>query len=518
MFLATSILQNWIFWVAVVAVVAIIAIIVTNIIIDSKIKQIEKRDIAEKEQALHEKLYPSENVEKSEEQEQKNEPTEEKTEEVKPAEEEKVEEAKPVEEEKAEEVKPAEEQKVEEAKPVEEEKTEEAKPVEEEKAEEVKPAKEQKVEEAKPVEEEKAEEVKPAEEQKVEEAKPVEEKKEEKKPVKKAVTKKAPAKEAKKEPVEEKKDEKSDKEAEKEAEDLLKDIPDSDEIEKELEEKQAQEEAVKEEEIKEEEMKKEEQKVKATPKTSVKDENKKPKQSNGKWLLIPESDGYFFGKLFANNGEMLLQTERYKGVSGLKSGIETIKKNIAKDNFEITVDKNKTYNFKLFASNQGLLCIGEGYTSRENALSAIQSVKNFSNSLTFVSDETEQIEEKKFSITEDEKNTNGKWVIFEGTDGYNYAELKANNGQVLFVTEQYKGINSLRTGLDSVRKNIAKGNFAMRKDKNDNYNFKLFSENKRLLGIGAGYTSANNCESAILSVMKFSDSVIVFNNAEEVEE
>ena len=488
MFLATSILQNWIFWVVIVAVLIIVAIIVTNIIIDSKIKQIEKKDIAEKEQKLHEKLYSSEKVEDTEKQADATEQTsEEQKQETQPVEEEKVEEAKPAEEEKAEEAKPAEDEKVEEAKPAEEDKAEEAKPVEEEK-----------VEEAKPAEEEKAKEVKPAEE-----------KKEEKKPVKKT-----PVKEAKKEPVEDKKDVKSDKEAEKEAEDLLKDIPDSDEIEKELEEKQSQEEAVKEEEIK-----KEEQEVKATPKTSnAKDTNKKPKQSNGKWLLIPESDGYFFGKLFANNGEMLLQTERYKGISGLKSGIETIKKNIEKDNFEITVDKNKTYNFKLFASNQGLLCIGEGYTSRENALSAIQSVKNFSNSLTFVSDEAEQIEEKTFSIKEDEKNANGKWVIFEGTDGYNYAELKANNGQVLFVTEQYKGINSLRTGLDSVRKNITKGNFAMRKDKNDNYNFKLFSENKRLLGIGAGYTSANNCESAILSVMKFCDSVIVFNNAEEVEE
>ena len=510
MFLATSILQNWGFWVGVVAVVAIIAIIVTNIIIDSKIKQIEKKDIAEKEKKLHEKLYPSEKVEDGEEQSDTTEQTSEEQKQEAPAEEEKTEEAKPVEEDKTKEA-PAEEEKAEEAKPVEEDKTKEA-PAEEEKAEEAKLVEEDKTIEA-PAEEEKTEEAKPIEEEKVEKAPAEEEKTEEKKPVK-ATAKKAPVKEAKKEPVEEKKDEKSDKEAEKEAEDLLKDIPDSNEIEKELEEKQAQEEAVK-----EEEMKKEEQEVKPTPKTSnAKDANNKPKQSNGKWLLIPESDGYFFGKLFANNGEMLLQTERYKGVSGLKSGIETIKKNIAKDNFEITVDKNKTYNFKLFASNQGLLCIGEGYTSRENALSAIQSVKNFSNSLTFVSDETEQIEEKVFSIKEDEKNPNGKWVIYEGTDGYDYAELKANNGQVLFVTEQYKGINSLRTGLDSVRKSISKGNFAMRKDKNDNYNFKLFSENKRLLGIGAGYTSATNCESAILSVMKFCDSVIVFNNAEEVEE
>lgn len=497
MFLAINLLTNWIFWVVLAVVLVIAAIITVNVIINSKIKAIEKKDVAEKERNLRIKLgledpdAEEENTEKSAE-DVSCEETDDKQDEV-----ETVEEA-------AEEVKDE---------PVEAAKEEQPeKPVEE--------VKEEKVEE--PVEE--------VQEEKAEE--PVEGVKEETKPQKKATAKtqatpKKVKEEVKEEPVEEESD----------AEDLLKDIPDADEMEKELDKKQADVEKAKEEKQKAEEeaqqkaeaeKKAKEEKVVKEAKTTKVAEAKKatveekktvaPKQANGKWLLIPESDGYYFGKLFASNGELLLQTERYKGISGLKSGIETIKKNIEKDNFEITVDKNKTYNFKLFASNHGLLCIGEGYTSRENTLSAINSVKNFSTSLSFVSDEAEAVEDKKFKIAEKDKNENGKWVIFEDADGYTHAELKANNGQVLFVTEQYKGINSLRSGLDSIRKNITNGNFSMRKDKNDNFNFKIFSENKRLLGLGAGYSSATNCESAILSVMKFCDSMVVFNNSDEIDE
>lgn len=490
MFLASSLLSNWIFWVVLAAVVVIIAIIIVNVIINAKLKEIEKKDVAAKEKNLRIKLGledPDAEEENAENIEDAScEETDNKQDEVQP-------------EEAAEEVK---DEPVEEV--AEETQEEQAEEVQEEKAEE--PAEE--------IQEEQAEE-------------PVEEVKEEKKaPAKKQAAPKKVKEEVKEEPVEES-----------DAEDLLKDIPDADEMEKELDKKQAEEEKAKEEKVEEAPVVAEEKKPapeKKAPVAKKKAEPKKtatvvakesapvkeaaPKQANGKWLLVPESDGYYFGKLFASNGELLLQTERYKGVSGLKSGIETIKKNIDKDNFEITVDKNKTYNFKLFASNNGLLCIGEGYTSRENALSAINSVKNFSTSLTFVSDEPEILEDKEFKIAEKDKNENGKWIIFEEGDGYTYAELRANNGQVLFVTEKYKGINSLRSGLDSIRKNIQNGNFSMRKDKNDNFNFKIFSENKRLLGLGAGYTSAANCESAILSVMKFCDSTVVFNNNDEVDE
>ena len=128
------------------------------------------------------------------------------------------------------------------------------------------------------------------------------------------------------------------------------------------------------------------------------------------------------------------------------------------------------------------------------------------------------MESKEYKITEEDKSENGKWLVINDEDGYLHAELKANNGQVLLVTEQYKGINSLKSGLDSLRKNIANGNFSSKQDKNENYNFKIYSENKRLLGLGAGYSTSASCESAIYSVMKFNDSVVIFPEEQNSQE
>ncbi len=459
---------------------AIAGLVVFNSIVNAKLRKMEKEEVSKKETALKEKLG------KTDEKKSEEEPSEDPQEAEEKAEE-------PVEE-KAEEVK---------EEPV-EEKAEE--PVEE-KVEEPKeePKKDKKAEKAAKKAEKKAKKEEPKVEEKVEE-----------------------------------KPEENNEEAEKEAEDLLKDVPDAtDNVEEKPEEKAEEtaaavaepvEEAKPVEEKKEEKPAKAPAKKAAPKKAPAKEEKKEekvavapaPKKapgkkatkvekelSDGKWILVPDKDGYYYGKLHANNGQMILETEKYKGVNGIKGGIETIKKNIEKDNFEISVDKNDTANFKLFGSNMGLLCIGEGYGSRESALSAIESVKHFFNSVQIVSEEVEETENKQYTIEESEKNPNGKWLIVDTEDGYLHAELKANNGQVLLVTENYKGINSLKSGLSSLKKNIQAGNFASKKDKNENYNFKLFSENKRLLALGAGYSTLASCESAISSVMRFCDSPVI---------
>ncbi len=97
----------------------------------------------------------------------------------------------------------------------------------------------------------------------------------------------------------------------------------------------------------------------------------------GKWLIYTEN-GKYAANLVASNGEILLRTESYTALSGIKSGIETVKNNIAKNNFAISVDKNGNYFFKLYSSSTRLLCFSEGYSSKSVCESAIESVKRFS--------------------------------------------------------------------------------------------------------------------------------------------
>lgn len=96
----------------------------------------------------------------------------------------------------------------------------------------------------------------------------------------------------------------------------------------------------------------------------------------GKWLIYVE-DGKYAANLVASNGEVLLRSESYTALSGVKSGIETIKNNVAKNNFAISLDKNGNFFFKLYSSSTRLLCVSEGYSAKAVCESAVESVKRF---------------------------------------------------------------------------------------------------------------------------------------------
>ncbi len=97
----------------------------------------------------------------------------------------------------------------------------------------------------------------------------------------------------------------------------------------------------------------------------------------GKWIIY-EEDGRFYAELRASNGELMLRTEYYSSLSGIKSGIETLKKNIEMENYAINLDKNGNFVFKIFSTAKRLLCVGEGYSTREQCEKAFNSVKRFS--------------------------------------------------------------------------------------------------------------------------------------------
>ncbi len=103
--------------------------------------------------------------------------------------------------------------------------------------------------------------------------------------------------------------------------------------------------------------------------------------SNGKWIissgLNAEGAKIYSFELFANNGERLLGSEEYTTYTGAFNGIETHKKNVAKDNFRISLTKRGDYIYKLLNGNGQLLCLGEHYRTKRLCQNAVDSVKRF---------------------------------------------------------------------------------------------------------------------------------------------
>ena len=100
------------------------------------------------------------------------------------------------------------------------------------------------------------------------------------------------------------------------------------------------------------------------------------RQYLGKWKIIKEEDK-FRAELIASNGGVLLKTENYTSLAGVKNGILTIKKNIDDGHFAISVDKYSHFRFKLFSGANRLICISEDYSSKAKCENGIESVKRF---------------------------------------------------------------------------------------------------------------------------------------------
>ena len=108
----------------------------------------------------------------------------------------------------------------------------------------------------------------------------------------------------------------------------------------------------------------------------------------GKWIistgLNAEGAVIYYFELFANNGERLLESEEYTTYIGAVNGIQTHKKNIALNNFRITLTKRGDYIYKLLNGNGQLLCLGEHYRTKRLCMNAVESVKRFATSTTIL--------------------------------------------------------------------------------------------------------------------------------------
>jgi len=128
----------------------------------------------------------------------------------------------------------------------------------------------------------------------------------------------------------------------------------------------------------------------ATEHDKTTDTDKATGRYAGKWVIVTDSDGRLYAYLKASNGEKMLATESYTSLSGIKSGIDTLKKNIEKDNYAINLDKNGNFVFKIFTGANRLLCVGEGYSTREQCEKAFASVKRFSQTAIIVVEKDEK--------------------------------------------------------------------------------------------------------------------------------
>ncbi|MCD7847137.1 MAG: YegP family protein [Oscillospiraceae bacterium] len=111
----------------------------------------------------------------------------------------------------------------------------------------------------------------------------------------------------------------------------------------------------------------------------------------------------------------------------------------------------------------------------------------------------------------------GKFVVKETNTGYVF-NLKADNGQVIAVSQVYSSIDSCHNGIESVRKNAVIANledqtlencvvvpnpkFEIYTDKAGEFRFRLKARNGEIIATGEGYKAKASCQNGIDSIRR----------------
>lgn len=233
---------------------------------------------------------------------------------------------------------------------------------------------------------------------------------------------------------------------------------------------------------------------------------------SGKYEIFPESGFYKF-RLKASNGEILCVSFRYTSEKGAQSGIDTFKKNMEEGQINVVTDKNNFSQFHLYTANGArLVMVGELYQTVQKANSAVESVKSFyqSDKIDVLEDiPKSEIREEAVVFNDVEPSSKGKYEIFKEDDLF-FVRLKASNSQVLFLSQGYASKASAKSGLKTIQKAIAERSFTVSKDKQNRYQFNLYSSNGQIIVTGETYSAKSNGISAAHSVVKFGlDAAIV---------
>lgn len=234
----------------------------------------------------------------------------------------------------------------------------------------------------------------------------------------------------------------------------------------------------------------------------------------GKYEFSLEVDGYHF-YLIANNGQILFDSPSFTSMLGALNGLNTFKRTVATEEFDIKVDKYNRYRFIL--ANK---YYGENYTTREQCQKCAESVRNFANNAHIIRFTPTKEELNAFELARITKKTaddidwnaiakaeasaqkKGKFEICREKNEFCFY-LLASNGQILYSSRFYASEAACRKGIESFKRAAYVGNFFVDCDKFGHYRYVLKNIGSAPAFIGESYDNKPQCENIIQSVKNF---------------
>ncbi len=238
--------------------------------------------------------------------------------------------------------------------------------------------------------------------------------------------------------------------------------------------------------------------VKTDEKESYDEEEEKERTVKGKYVIVSEGPNYRY-KLKASNGEVIIVSEPYTSEKSVRTGIETLKKNLEVSRCDVVEDKHGLFSFRVMTPQGRCLATSANYSTKVSATNAIESYKRWALSENVVVDDNadadhSEVEKVDFEI---EQENTGTYIIKEEGDGFVY-QLIAANKRVIATSLVYQSKASCKEALEKFRNVVYEGSFYVYKDKNSKYQFKLYNTQSRLVLAGEVYDS----KQAVISVVE----------------
>ena len=229
---------------------------------------------------------------------------------------------------------------------------------------------------------------------------------------------------------------------------------------------------------------------------------KKTRVVYGKYEVYTDGTSHYY-TLKASNGEVLIESEAYATRESVLLAIEAIKRNVEVGTISVRQDKHGLYQFVLVAKNHRTLVMSANYSTEKRATSASESFKRFA-AISPVIELSDIVESSKEEyIPEGIVDKKGGKLILVTTENGFYYTLKASNGEILVHSDTFKTLVSAENAMKRFKEAVGNGKFFIEVDKRENYQFKLFAANGRIVCVGQIYATKALAINSINSVCSF---------------
>jgi uncharacterized protein YegP (UPF0339 family) len=210
--------------------------------------------------------------------------------------------------------------------------------------------------------------------------------------------------------------------------------------------------------------------------------------SAGKLSFWKAGDGFHFN-LKSGNGAILLTSEAYTSRTGAINGALSVLDN-GVDPAQFEVNQTTTgWNLHLKAANHETIAFSQVYSTKSNATRAITSSVKAVNSY----------------LDKKESNTTGARVeVLQGESGQWRFNVHAKNGQIVLSSEQYTSEAGAVNGAVAVQTvGTDASAYTLQQNASKGWYFTVKADNGQIIGVSQQYTTKSSAQSAITSLKSF---------------